>query len=279
MSDIPRRAHDLTCLRCGSPFTALRSDAKYCSGNCQKKASYHRGRGAELAAARIKNCQHCGNEFAPKRSDAKYCSAKCSSRAYYEENRDRVLAFNRQWALDHPQETKAIQQRSNEKHGARHRAAKRRRYAEVSADPDRAEERHRKRLEYYDAHRERALEIERQRRVQDPFYGLYYRHGGIDWRVLFKSLWEAQDGKCYLCGDPLQPDAYRAIHLDHDHSCCKLGRSCAICRRGLACKPCNVLIGHAHDDPVRLHRIADNLEKANAAVAQRMAEAGGQLFA
>lgn len=264
----------MTCTVCSGPFTAKRSDAKYCSTACQSKANYRRNLGRERAQGRAeKACEECGQPFTAKRNDARFCSRDCNKRWYYNENRDRILEHNREWALSHPEEVKVIQQRSGQKHGARYREEKRARYDAVTADPEKAEERHQRRLEYYADNRERALELERQRRIRDPFLGRYYQHGGIDWRTLFQSLWDAQDGKCYLCGDPLQVEAYRAIHLDHDHSCCRLGRSCAICRRGLACKMCNVLIGHARDDPERLRRIADNLEIANAAVRKRMAEA------
>jgi hypothetical protein len=37
-------------------------------------------------------------------------------------------------------------------------------------------------------------------------------------------------------------------------------------------------IGHIKDDPDRLRRMADNLERANAGVRQRWAEAEGVLF-
>lgn len=79
------------------------------------------------------------------------------------------------------------------------------------------------------------------------------------------AMWKAQRGCCYLCGDPL-PANRRHVHIDHDHSCCPPGKSCATCRRGLACHPCNTLIGHAQDDPARLRRIADRLEFAKATV-------------
>ncbi len=82
------------------------------------------------------------------------------------------------------------------------------------------------------------------------------------------ALWLAQDGCCFLCLDPLDPDGM--IDVDHDHHCCPAKRSCARCRRGLAHHACNVVIGFAADDPSRLHLIADNLERAIAATAENM---------
>jgi Recombination endonuclease VII len=87
---------------------------------------------------------------------------------------------------------------------------------------------------------------------------------------------EAQYGLCYLCGDPLPTDRY-FLAIDHDHRCCPLKRSCAFCRRGLTCHSCNVLIGHAKDDPARLRRIADNLEAAITAATPRIACKPAQL--
>ncbi len=101
------------------------------------------------------------------------------------------------------------------------------------------------------------------------------------WRIarqaLIRQFWDAQDGRCYLCGDPLPEVTDHEVHLDHDHGCCRKGtRGCAICRRGLACLPCNLLIGYGKDDPDRLRRIADGLEAASAAVRERMAAAPRQ---
>jgi Recombination endonuclease VII len=89
---------------------------------------------------------------------------------------------------------------------------------------------------------------------------------------------DSQDGKCYLCGDPLQSEP-RSVHLDHDHRCCpKDSKGCVACQRGLACRACNLLLCYASDDPDRLRRIADNLERAIAAVDERLAEGQGILF-
>lgn len=75
------------------------------------------------------------------------------------------------------------------------------------------------------------------------------------------ALFDAQGGCCYLCGDPIGRTGL-GTHIDHDHSCCPKGRSCKICRRGLACATCNTAIGMARDDPDRLLAIALNLLRA-----------------
>lgn len=88
-------------------------------------------------------------------------------------------------------------------------------------------------------------------------------------------LREEQQGLCYLCGNPLPDDGY-FLAIDHDHRCCPPKRSCAYCRRGLTCHSCNLVIGHAKDDPERLRNIAANLEAALAAVSQRIARKPAQ---
>jgi Recombination endonuclease VII len=226
------------------------------------------------------SCAACGKPFTAYRSDTRFCSRDCwlnGKRA--EVGGDPYAATKRRWAAANPEKVEEIKRRNDEKHGERYREAKRRRYAENAEELAAA-----RAARYYadPAVRESRLAYERGRRKgnerRDYLASQRAAHG-TEWEPLIESLSEQQGGLCYLCGDPLQHGKRVAVHLDHDHQCHPTGRSCEICRRGLACNNCNVLIGRAHDDPDRLRRIADNLEKANAAVAQRMAEAGGQLFA
>jgi hypothetical protein len=100
----------------------------------------------------------------------------------------------------------------------------------------------------------------RNYRKRHPTKGMSYRHK-CDWDALIEELKETQQGRCYLCGDDLDLTKERGFHLDHDHDCCPYGFSCESCRRGLTCPNCNLAVGHAKDDPSRLRRIADNLEK------------------
>lgn len=99
------------------------------------------------------------------------------------------------------------------------------------------------------------------------------------------ALWNAQDGRCYLCsGEMEKPDGPRSVGIgsatvviDHDHSCCPPNKTCRICRRGLAHSLCNQTIGLAGDSPERLRHMADALESALLAVAERKAQAGAPL--
>lgn len=81
----------------------------------------------------------------------------------------------------------------------------------------------------------------------------------------------AQGNRCALClaefatGDK--------IVLDHDHRHCAYGRSCIICRRGLAHEQCNQLTGLAAENITRLRVIAANLVIADGASKARIATA------
>ncbi|HEY5987036.1 MAG TPA: endonuclease domain-containing protein [Streptosporangiaceae bacterium] len=98
---------------------------------------------------------------------------------------------------------------------------------------------------------------------------------GADYAEVFAALWDEQNGRCYLCERPLAPGQDTVI--DHDHTCCPATRSCSYCRRGLACRKCNALIGAADDDPGLLQIIAYNLESVAEATRARIAAKPAQL--
>lgn len=142
---------------------------------------------------------------------------------------------------------------------------------------------------YYAANRDKALEYRRQYAARNSeqvtLYQQNYRRAnrvtlrakqkarnhGVDVEGVFAAMWEAQNGQCYLCGQALDGLSSDQVCIDHDHGCCPRLRSCAICRRGLACAECNKAIGMIHDDPARLRRMADALEAAQRGVEQRKA--------
>jgi hypothetical protein len=101
---------------------------------------------------------------------------------------------------------------------------------------------------------------------QNVLEGSHGRDIAADWA----AMWEAQQGRCYLCERDMDPDD---AHVEHWHGCAAHGpkKSCRLCRRGLAHQPCNLVVGHAADDPSLLRIIADNLERANADIAARQA--------
>jgi Recombination endonuclease VII len=101
---------------------------------------------------------------------------------------------------------------------------------------------------------------------------LLQRHGmrPEDWA----AQWAAQGGKCYLCNEALDPER---CHIDHDHDCCRPNRSCAACRRGIACGPCNMAIGLQGDDPERMQLVVDNFRPARKLARERIAALPKQL--
>ena len=228
------------------------------------------GRHTHIVTTRhAKRCEECGEAFTAKRVDARFCSATCNKTNYEREHRDTIRAAQARYQRNHREQTRERQRKYEERHGERVRAEKRQRYADISADPEKAAERREVAHQYYLANRDRILAQKREKKQEYNGYRRRSEHGE-DLAVIFDELWKAQNGKCYLCGDPLDREKSRAIHLDHDHRCCSYARSCERCRRGLACDGCNRLIGLARDDPNRLRLIADNLERANAAVTLRM---------
>lgn len=125
------------------------------------------------------------------------------------------------------------------------------------------------RRQYAHDYRQRNLTTirEKERRMQPRKHAK--RHG-LSPEDVARLRAEQQD-LCYLCERPL-PVNSRQVHIDHDHSHCPRDSSCSFCRRGIACQACNTAIGLAGDDPQRLRRMADNLERAQAMARQAIAE-------
>lgn len=156
------------------------------------------------------------------------------------EYRARQLARSKRWRDANPEKMREAQKRWEQ------------------ADPERRKAVKRRWLENHPGH-SRAAHLRRK-------HGLRVHE--------LAELWESQDGRCYLCREPLD---LAEVHVDHDHRCCPDDHSCAWCRRGLVHKECNVSIGHAGDSPEMLRRWADNLEAAQRAVTERLAGRSEQL--
>ena len=130
--------------------------------------------------------------------------------------------------------------------------------------------------QWREAHREERKELAREWRASNPghpaAYRLFHAHGLTPEALAKMRL--AQDGRCYLCREPLDDND---AAIDHDHRCCPPRWSCALCQRGIACQRCNRLIGIVKDDAALLRRIADGLEVAAAAAGERIAAADARL--
>lgn len=80
----------------------------------------------------------------------------------------------------------------------------------------------------YDAKRVRTKDARRKHRLKSD-YGITQED--------YADMWEAQDGKCAICGG-VNKDG-RLLLVDHDHKTGKV--------RGLLCHNCNVMLGNAKD--------------------------------
>lgn len=77
---------------------------------------------------------------------------------------------------------------------------------------------------------------------------------GLEWSdELITSI------RCGIC-DVDEPGA-KLWSFDHDHSCCSRSKMCPSCFRGFLCNRCNLGLGLFSDDPVRLRRAADWVER------------------
>lgn len=63
--------------------------------------------------------------------------------------------------------------------------------------------------------------------------------------------WRAHSGLCDICGNPCRTG--RRLAIEHNHATGEF--------RGFACLDCNLMLGHAHDDPDRLLAGAAYLRK------------------
>ena len=208
-----------------------------------------------------------------------------------EEKRERKREYQRRYRQQNPEKRREEKRRYREANRDKI-LEQQRRYRQAKGIPVRKREApevlaERKRVckrRHYEANREAAIEYQRRyrqenrvainQRKRESGYNRTRapstpgRHGA-DYLAWFAVAWEQQEGCCYLCGKPLA--RVKAL-VDHDHSCCSPKKSCAVCRRGLACMRRNRLIGQVDDDPDLLRRIADNLEKALLEARARIAE-------
>jgi hypothetical protein len=182
----------------------------------------------------------------------------------YKEDPEKNRARSRAWRAANPDAARKNYLANREK-----RIQYAREYRDANPEKQRAANR-----AWKARNREKVRAYEREQRVTNGeairARFMHWTHGlrPEDWA----TLWDAQGGKCYLCGRELTQDKH--THVDHDHSHCAANRSCHICQRGLACKDCNTAIGLVGEDPARLRRMADALEAAHLAFEQRKAAAG-----
>ncbi len=199
------------------------------------------------------------------------------ARRYREEHREEARERERRWRANPENRARANEskRKSREDPEVRRRRGEREREKRVAGGDELRERERLRHLRYRSENREkvraararyRQANLEAMR-ASTRRSGPKVRHGS-DYVEVFAATWQVQGGRCYLCGDDLVAEQ---AFIDHDHRCCPPARSCAYCRRGLACPNCNSMIGFAQDDPARLRQMADNLEAALKDVDARLA--------
>jgi hypothetical protein len=78
--------------------------------------------------------------------------------------------------------------------------------------------------------------------------GFRNRYPGLDKEALFA----VQGSRCAAC-QGTDPWHKKGWHVDHDHKTGKI--------RGVLCARCNLALGHAHEDSLRLRALADYVER------------------
>lgn len=114
--------------------------------------------------------------------------------------------------------------------------------------------------DYYSKNKTVLAERQAQRYQEDPDF---YRKGVMKSRYKisldeYNAMLEGQNYGCMICGGTNENG--RALHVDHDHSCCPGRITCGECVRGILCSNCNGAIGSFKDDPELLRKAADYLE-------------------
>lgn len=72
-------------------------------------------------------------------------------------------------------------------------------------------------------------------------------------KEIYDTFFAEQKGLCAICKEPSPPEG-PAFHIDHDHASGEV--------RGLLCRRCNWLLGHAEDSVDRLNAAIDYLRRA-----------------
>jgi Recombination endonuclease VII len=83
------------------------------------------------------------------------------------------------------------------------------------------------------------------------------------YKIEFEALWQAQNGMCASCHEPMLRDGkeVNSVCVDHDRSCCPGHKSCGKCVRGLIHRNCNLVLGYAKDNVRVLQCAIEYLER------------------
>lgn len=90
-------------------------------------------------------------------------------------------------------------------------------------------------------------EVAKARREAAHGRSILHRYGLT--KEQYSALYEAQDGKCYICRRAT--GARKKLAVDHDHESGYV--------RGLLCGPCNGILAHLRDDRLAAVRVVEYL--------------------
>ncbi len=253
-----------TCTKCGGVFPWAYFDHQKrvcpdCRNKHRRKTYNPRGRvriwpdGFRICSR--KNCSVAG-ELQPTsgfnkdpsakdglRSECKLCE-RAYGKKHYPEYRDANLEHLRKWNKNNQVRKKQWLERCLDEH------------------PD-----YRKTIcfNFYLNNRKKLLLKAKEKRVnnlnqpnEDRNSRLRARGANSDW---YDKTLAAQHGVCEICRSPDSGYPTGRFAIDHDHGCCKPGRSCDRCRRGLLCNRCNTWIERFEKYPEIVERAVWYLNK------------------
>lgn len=109
------------------------------------------------------------------------------------------------------------------------------------------ENRNAKQKDYYQANKEYQREWRRKYREEGRAREQWLkRNYGIS-REDYSAMLMLQGYLCPVCGVDLRTLAPKNVHVDHDHQVREEGGAVRV--RAILCANCNLLLGHAKDDP------------------------------
>ena len=211
------------CKVCFQPYNNRRN-VIFCSYRCQVENAVRSRREvrAEAHKSFVVPCLRCGVEFSP-RIGQRYCSDACRIEAKVIRDRNtRTIncAICGSPFMTTRENVKYCSQAC--RHAGHAKTAKKRYTPEKNS-------------EYRQRYRQRNNMSVRQSRYKN-WYGITMAE--------YDAIFSGQGGKCGICGCVLKPYG-RQTNLDHKHDASQK-------IRGILCRPCNLMLGSARDNPAFL---------------------------
>ena len=151
-----------------------------------------------------------------------------------------VLEYGRKWKKNNSERVEENRKRRDKEHPELKKEWLRKKLIE---NPDYRKIIH---ANFYIRHKKEIASEFKEKRMNNPDVKawdrtnrLRSRGANLEW---YDKTLAAQSGVCAICGSTDSGYPTGRFAVDHDHNCCKPGRSCDKCRRGLLCNRCNTWI-------------------------------------